>query len=90
MVKNRRRELRIDSRDDDLIAEAAGIVGVSVSEFMVARALADAEAVVEGHHSIRLSPDSYERFLQALDRPLQPPRELINQIKLSRQFLPSD
>jgi len=89
-MKNRRRELRIDSRDDDLIAEAAGIVGVSVSEFMVGRAVADAEALVEAHHAIRLSPGSYDRFLQALDRPIHPPRELINQIKVSRQLPQSE
>jgi uncharacterized protein (DUF1778 family) len=89
-MKNRRRELRIDSRDDDLIAEAAGVLGVSVSEFMVGRAVADAEAIVEAHHSIRLSPDSYDRFLQVLDRPLQPSRELMNQIKVSRQLPQSE
>jgi uncharacterized protein (DUF1778 family) len=89
-MKNRRRELRIDAQDDDLITEAAGILGISVSEFMVNRAVVDAEVVVDSHHSIRLSPDSYQRFLQALDRPAQPPRELINQIKLSRPLTQAD
>ncbi len=36
-VKDRRREVRISASDDDLLAEAAGLAGVSVSEFLLAR-----------------------------------------------------
>ena len=84
MPKDKRRELRITSRDDDLIVEAAGLAGVSVSEFLIDRALKDAEELVESHRLIRLQSDSYERFLAALDRPAQAPRELLRQIKVSR------
>jgi len=84
MLKDKRRELRIASQDDDLIVEAAGLLGVSVSEFLVDRAVSDAERVVEAHHSISLQPDAYRRFLDALDRPAKTPKELLRQIRASR------
>jgi uncharacterized protein (DUF1778 family) len=84
MPKDKRQELRISSQDDDLIVEAAGLVGVSVSEFLIDCALQDAEELVEAHRSIRLQFDPYQRFLVALDRPAQAPQELLKQIKASR------
>lgn len=84
MPKDKRRELRIASQDDDVIVEAAGLVGVSVSEFLIDRALKDAEELVEAHRSIQLQSDSYKRFLVSLDRPAQAPQELLRQIKASR------
>jgi uncharacterized protein (DUF1778 family) len=84
MPKDKRRELRIASRDDDLIVEAAGLVGVSVSEFLIDRAVKDAEELVEAHKSILLQSDFYDRFLAALDRPAQAPQELLRQIRSSR------
>jgi uncharacterized protein (DUF1778 family) len=84
MLKDKRRELRITSQDDDLIVEAAGLLGVSVSEFLIDRAVADAEEVVETHRSIRLQSDSYASFLAALDRPARAPEELLNQVRKSR------
>jgi uncharacterized protein (DUF1778 family) len=84
MAKDKRRELRITFQDDDLIAEAAGLLGISVSEFFIERAVKYAEELVEAHRSIRLQSDSYERFLAALDRPAQAPQELLRQIKVSR------
>lgn len=67
-----------------MIAEAAALLGVSVSEFLLSRAVADAEAIVDAHRSIRLSQDSYDRFLAALDSPPKPVTELVDQIRKSR------
>lgn len=84
MLKDKRRELRLTSRDDDLIVEAAGLLGVSVSEFLINRAVADAEEVVDVHRSIRLQSDPYRRFLVALDQPARTPKQLLRQVKASR------
>jgi uncharacterized protein (DUF1778 family) len=86
MLKDKRRELRIASKDDDLIVEAAGLLGISVSEFLVERAVSDAEKVVEAHHSIGLAADPYRQFLEALDRPAIAPQELVRQIRASRRI----
>ncbi len=90
VTKNQRRELRLSSSDDDLITEAAGLLGISVSEFLLSRAVADAEAVVDAHRSIRLQQTSYDRFLAVLDAPPRPVTKLVDQIRKSRIIEHSD
>lgn len=90
VTKDHRRELRLSSSDDDLITEAAGLLGLSVSEFLLGRAVADAEAVVEAHRTVRLQQDSYDRFLRALDAPPKPVAKLVDQIRKSRPLKHAD
>jgi uncharacterized protein (DUF1778 family) len=84
VAKDQRRELRLSSSDDDLITEAAGLLGISVSEFLLVRAVADAEAIVEAHRTIRLQEAHYDRFLAVLDAPPRPRPKLLEQIRKSR------
>lgn len=86
VTKDHRRELRLSSSDDDLITEAAGLLGISVSEFLLGRAVADAEAIVEVHRTIRLQEAHYDRFLAALDAPPRPLPKLLEQIRKSRSL----
>ena len=90
VTKDHRRELRLSSSDDDLITEAAGLLGLSVSEFLLGRAVADAEAIVDAHRTVRLQQDSYERFLMALDAPPKPVSKLVDQIRKSRPLKHAD
>lgn len=90
VTKDHRRELRLSSSDDDLITEAAGLLGMSVSEFLLGRAVADAEAIVDAHRTVRLQHDSYDRFLFALDSPPKPVAKLVAQIRKSRQLKHAD
>ena len=85
-VKDNRRGVRISADDDDLLAEAAGMTGVSVSEFLLNRAIADAATVVDAHHAIQLAEDDHERFLKALDGPVRPPKELVAQARRARRL----
>jgi uncharacterized protein (DUF1778 family) len=85
-AKERRREVRLTAADDDLIAEAAGLSGVSVSEFVTSRALSDAEAIVRAHRTIELDRASYHRFLDMLDTYAGPPRELMDQVSKARSL----
>jgi len=85
-MKDRRREMRLSSREDDLIVEAAGLAGVSVSEFLRDRAVADAETLVHAHHAIQLDESSRRRFLAILDEPSPPPSELIEQLRKARSL----
>lgn len=89
-TKDHRRELRLSSRDDDLIVEAAGLLGVSVSEFLLGRAVADAEAIVDAHRTVGLPQDAHDRFLLALDSPPQPVAKLVDQIRKSRPLKHAD
>lgn len=85
-VKDQRREVRISAGDDDLLAEAAGLAGVSVSEFLLDRALSDAAAMVEAHRTIHLAVGDRERFIKALDGPVRPPKELVAQAHRARRL----
>lgn len=89
-TKDRRRELRLSSSDDDLITEAAGLLGVSVSEFVLGLAVADAEAIVDTHRTVRLQQDSYDLFLAALDLPPKPVSKLVEEIRKSRTLKHAD
>ncbi len=89
-TKDHRRELRLSSNDDDLITEAAGLLGLSVSEFLLNRAVADAEAIIEAHRTVRLQEDAYERFLAVLDAPPQPVGQLVDLIRKSRPLEHAD
>ena len=83
-TKKNRREIRLTASDDDLITEAAGLAGMTVTEFLLDKAVADAEALVDAHHAIRLQSEAYDRFLKALDGPPVPVTELVDQIRKSR------
>ncbi|MGH3188694.1 MAG: DUF1778 domain-containing protein [Streptosporangiaceae bacterium] len=85
-VKDKRREVRISEADDDLLAEAAGLAGVPVSEFLLGRALSDAAELVETHRTIRLADASYQAFLDALDAPPQPSEKLAAQARRARRL----
>jgi uncharacterized protein (DUF1778 family) len=85
-IKDKRREVRISASDDDLLAEAAGLAGVPVSEFLLDRALSDAAALVEEHRTIGLADDSYQAFLDALDAPALPPERLVGQVRRARRL----
>ena len=85
-VKDKRREVRISAEDDDLLAEAAGLTGVSVSEFLLDRAIADAATIVDAHRAIQLAEDDHARFLKALDGPVHPPKELVAQARRARRL----
>jgi uncharacterized protein (DUF1778 family) len=76
--------------DDDLLAEAADLAGVSVSEFLLERALSDAVSLVEAHRTIRLSGESYEGFVEALDAPVLPPKALVAQSRQARRLKRAD
>jgi len=85
-TKDKRREVRISADDDDLLAEAAGLAGVSVSEFLLDRALSDAADLVDAHRTIRLADEDHDRFLAALDEPVRSLEELIAQARQARRL----
>lgn len=69
-IKDRRRELRLSDSEEATLVEAAGLLGISVSEFLLDRALHDAEDVVRRHRVIELDARSHAAFVAALDEPL--------------------
>ena len=87
MPKSQRREVRLTTEEDDLIVEAAGLSGVSVSEFVLTRAVNDAERLVNQHHSITFTGSTArERFIAALDAPFMPNETLAGQVSRARRY----
>lgn len=84
MPKTKRRELRISSSDDDLLVEASGLLGVSVSEFLLSTALPEAERLVDDNRTIVLGKDAYKRFLAILDAPPRVAQRLAAEARKAR------
>jgi len=89
-VKDKRREVRISSVDDELLVEAAGLLGVSVSEFLLDRARAEAASIIESHRSIVLTDAAFSQFLEVLDAPVRPPEALVEQARKARRLKRAD
>lgn len=83
-TKDKRREMRLSAIEDDLLVEAAGLAGVTVTEFLLDRAISDAAAIVEAHHAIRMNEGDYRAFLAVLDEPSPPPAALVAQARKAR------
>ncbi|MCA1439381.1 DUF1778 domain-containing protein [Ensifer sp. IC4062] len=62
-------------RDDDLtiIDRGAELLGLSRTEFMRRAALHEAQAAILNESVIRLSPDAYDAFIQAISAPPSAP-----------------
>jgi uncharacterized protein (DUF1778 family) len=67
---------RLSTEQKDLIEQAAGILGVSVSAFVTSTLVRQAQEVVESSMLIRLSNRDRDAFLAALDNPPEPNAKL--------------
>jgi uncharacterized protein (DUF1778 family) len=74
--KQTRLNIRASEQDKDLIERAANALEMSVSEFVLQRAVAEAQAILADRTQFRLSPRQWREFCQALDAPPRPLPEL--------------
>jgi uncharacterized protein (DUF1778 family) len=70
-IKDERLNLRLSATDDALIREAAGTLGTSVSDYVTQSAIQRAHRVLADHRHFTLDEETWDRFLEALDRPGQ-------------------
>jgi len=80
-TKDSRLNIRCDAHSRELLDRAAAYAHVSVSEFVLKHALMTAEAVVQNHESITLSPEDFKAFLAAIDAPARPNAALKRALK---------
>jgi uncharacterized protein (DUF1778 family) len=71
-AKDNRLNIRCDERTRRLLDRAAGYSRVSLSEFVLSKAVEAAERVVQEQESITLRTDDFQAFLAALDAPGEP------------------
>lgn len=72
LPKDARLNIRVDRNARKILDRAAYYARLSVSEFVLSRAVASAREVVLARESIALSPSQFEAFLAVLDRPAKP------------------
>lgn len=85
MTKTRRVELRTDPTTDDLITEAAELLHVAKSAFVVDAARQAAEKVIARADVTLMDPEVFDVMIQSLDVPDESP-ELANLAKLPRSI----
>ena len=83
-TKVKRRTVRISSADDDLLVEAAGVLGISVTEFIVNFARANAGTIVQAQQWVNVDDVAFDRFMQVLDAPVVAPTALVDQAQKAR------
>ncbi len=83
-AKQERIELRVSKRQKALIEEAAGLTGMSLSSYMLEKALKSARQEIQDAEVIRLSDRDRELFLKVLDAAGKPNARLK---KAARRFL---
>ena len=72
-----RLEMRLPPADKGLLARAAQIEGVKLSQFVLAPALARARKVVAEVEQVRTTAKGYRDLLDALAKPPKPAKALI-------------
>ena len=66
-----RLNLRASKRQDALIREAAGVLGKSVTDFVLDSACTSAEQVLADRRYFEVDESTWRRFEEALDRPVR-------------------
>lgn len=75
-VKRDRVHLRLDIKSKRKLERAAAYEATSVSDFVLANALAAAERVIDSHEKITLPAADWDIFYDALINPPQPNQKL--------------
>lgn len=63
--------LRVSARQERVLRAAAGLTGETLTGFMLAAATERAEEVVARAQRIEVSSDAFQRFVAALDAPVE-------------------
>jgi uncharacterized protein (DUF1778 family) len=75
-AKSERVSLRIDADSKRALERAASYTGSSLSDFVITRALAAANEVIQARETVMLSGRDWDAFLDALVNPPEPSAEL--------------
>lgn len=71
-------EIQIGPELKSVLERAAELQGYTLEEFIITSLLAEAEATIAGHESLRInvSPQAYEQIMAAITNPPPPNKEL--------------
>ncbi|WP_437207122.1 DUF1778 domain-containing protein [Planctomicrobium sp. SH664] len=85
--KTARLEARLTSQNHTVIQYAAALRGQSVTDFVVAASLAEAQRTITENEVISLTMDDQQRFVDALLKPKAPTSGLKQAAKAHRRLL---
>ncbi|MFT6835163.1 MAG: hypothetical protein ACJA0H_001198 [Francisellaceae bacterium] len=71
-------EIKTEDTVKSTLEKAAGIVGVSLSSFLIQNSLPKAKKIINDEKHIKLSDNDFNKFLEILDNPPEPNQALIN------------
>ncbi len=80
-TKDERIDVRLNRDHKEALVRAAALQGLSVSDFIVSRALEAAHEVIRKHCVITMHPDDFKRFVKALDEDSEPNEKLKRAVK---------
>ncbi len=63
--------MRVSERQERVLRAAADLTGATLTGFVLAAATERADEVIERAERINVSADAFERFVAALDRPVE-------------------
>jgi len=86
-TRRERIEARLTVDQKALVARAAALEGVSISSFLVQRALDSAARTVEQHELVRLSAKDSQRIAEALLGPPEPTSALTDAVRRYRKLV---
>lgn len=75
-VKRDRMHLRLDVKTKRKLERAAAYEESTLSDFVLTKAIAAADKVIENHEKIALSENDWESFFDALISPPEPSKQL--------------
>lgn len=82
--------MRLPEADVAMIDRAATLLGRSRTEFVRDAAVRAAEEAVMEHRLIRMSPEGFADFLNALARPAQPVPQMVELARRQAPWEPGD
>jgi len=86
-LKRGRLHLRLDAKTKRRLERAAAYEETSVTDFVLANAVAAAERVIDGHEKVTLSATDWEVFYDALINPPEPNERLKNAARRYRELI---
>lgn len=84
-AKQERLHIRLDSLAKETLERAAAYQHKSLSEFVISQSMQAAETIIQEHENIRLHPEDWSVFLDALDNPPEATPRLKNAFADYRQ-----
>jgi len=84
-TRTERIDVRVSSKHKEKLEQAANLLGLTLSSFMVEQALSAAMSTIEKAAHLELSEKDWKTMTKALDNPPAPNTNLVQAVKVYRK-----